>query len=411
MVDSIEPPYESEVIEFKEAKSNFPFKEIGQYFSAISNEALLRESREGWLIFGMDNDKQVCGTNYRVNNPGSLQSLKREIASSTSGRLTFREIHDFIYKGKRLVAFEIPPATPGLPTAFNNAAYAREGDSLAPLPIDKYETIRQMRRPDWSATIIDNASFDDLDPEAVEKALELFLNKHASHKEGFSGMETRDLLDKSKITRNGKITATALILLGKPESVHYLDGALPRITWTLYASDGSVVSYEHFEPPLLLAVDKVSAKIRNEKYRFLANGESLFPIELSQYDVDVLRELLNNCIAHQDYSYQGRININEFEDHLEFINEGSFIPETIEQAMQPGYKPPYYRNPFLCDAMVEMDMIDTIAMGIPTMFRLQRNRYFPLPTYDFENPNRVHVSLYGKRMDESYGRLSSMLFP
>ena len=64
-----------------------------------------------------------------------------------------------------------------MPTAFNNAAWAREGESLAPLPIDKYEQIRQMRRPDWSASEVEGATYDDLDPEAVSRAVELFLSK------------------------------------------------------------------------------------------------------------------------------------------------------------------------------------------------------------------------------------------
>lgn len=42
--------------------------------------------------------------------------------------------------------------------------------------------------------------------------------------------------------------------------------------------------------------------------------------------------------------------LKSLRDHLVFINEGSFIPETIEKALEPGYKPPYYRNAFLCNA-------------------------------------------------------------
>ena len=34
--------FESEVVEFKEAKSNYSFNDIGKYFSALSNEANLR---------------------------------------------------------------------------------------------------------------------------------------------------------------------------------------------------------------------------------------------------------------------------------------------------------------------------------------------------------------------------------
>lgn len=405
LIARIEKPYESEVIELKEAKSDFSFKDLGKYFSALSNEAILRGKQDAWLIFGMDDDKVACGTSYREGNPANLRSLKKEIADRANNRLTLREIHELRIDGKRVLAFQIPAATPGMPTAFNNAAWAREGESLGPLPIDKYEQIRQMQRPDWSALEIENATFEDLDPAAVKKAIELFLSKHRRHSGAFADMDDRTILDMANLTKNGKITPTTLILLGKPESTQLLNGMSPRITWTLYASNGSVTSYEHFKPPFLLAIDQVLGKIRNEKYRFNANGASLFPFESDQYEPEIIRELLNNCIAHQDYSMQGRINVEEFEDHLVFLNEGSFIPGTIENAMQPGFKPSYYRNPFLSEAMVQMDMIDTIAMGIPKVFQMQRKRYFPLPTYDLSDPTRVRVSVYGKTINESYSRL------
>lgn len=405
LIARIEKPYESEVIELKEAKSDFSFKDLGKYFSALSNEAILRGKQDAWLIFGMDDDKVACGTSYREGNPANLRSLKKEIADRANNRLTLREIHELRIDGKRVLAFQIPAATPGMPTAFNNAAWAREGESLGPLPIDKYEQIRQMQRPDWSALEIENATFEDLDPAAVKKAIELFLSKHRHHSGAFADMDDRTILDMANLTKNGKITPTTLILLGKPESTQLLNGMSPRITWTLYASNGSVTSYEHFKPPFLLAIDQVLGKIRNEKYRFNANGASLFPFEADQYEPEIIRELLNNCIAHQDYSMQGRINVEEFEDHLVFLNEGSFIPGTIENAMQPGFKPSYYRSPFLSEAMVQMDMIDTIAMGIPKVFQMQRKRYFPLPTYDLSDPTRVRVSVYGKTINESYSRL------
>lgn len=163
---------------------------------------------------------------------------------------------------------------------------------------------------------------------------------------------------------------TALLLLGKKESAFYFDGFTPRITWTLYNADKTVKAYEHFDMPFLLAVDKVYAKIRNEKYRYIAEQQTLFPEEVQQYDADLVKEIINNCIAHSDYRRHGKINVEEFEDHLVFINEGSFIPETIEKALEPGYKPPYYRNAFLCNAMVNMYMIDTNSMGIPMIYNI-----------------------------------------
>lgn len=82
--------FETEAVEFKEAKSSYSFNDIGKYFSALSNEANLRSLREAWLIFGVTNQKEIRGTSYRQDKQGgSLQSLKKEIAASTNERLTF----------------------------------------------------------------------------------------------------------------------------------------------------------------------------------------------------------------------------------------------------------------------------------------------------------------------------------
>ena len=186
---------------------------------------------------------------------------------------------------------------------------------------------------------------------------------------------------------------------------YFFDGFIPRITWTLYNADNSVKAYEHFDIPMLMAVDKVYSRIRNVKYRYIAGQQTLFPDEVDQYEPELIKEIINNCIAHQDYRLRGKINVEEFEDRLVFINEGAFIPETIEQALEPGYKPPYYRNVFLCNAMVNLYMIDTNSMGIPMMYQIQRDKCFPLPTYDLNTINRVTVTVYGKILDKNYTQL------
>ena len=145
--------------------------------------------------------------------------------------------------------------------------------------------------------------------------------------------------------------------------------------------------------------------IRKEKYRYIAGQMTLFPDEVDQYEPEVIKEAINNCIAHSDYRLRGKINVEEYEDRVVFINEGSFIPETIESTLETGYKPPYYRNSFLCGAMVNLYMIDTNSMGIPMMFKIQKDKCFPLPSYDLSVINRVKVTLYGKILDKNYTQL------
>ena len=95
-----------EVVEFKEARTNYSFNDIGKYFSALSNEANLRGLQEAWLIFGLSDDKRYVGTEFRKQ--GSLQSLKKEIVNGTNERLTFLEIYELTMEKCRVIAFQIP---------------------------------------------------------------------------------------------------------------------------------------------------------------------------------------------------------------------------------------------------------------------------------------------------------------
>ena len=159
--------------------------------------------------------------------------------------------------------------------------------------------------------------------------------------------------------------------------------------------------YEHFTCPLILNVDKIFSKIRNLKYRYLQEG-TLFPEEVEQYHPFIIREALNNCIAHQDYTLGGKINVIENEDGvLTFNNKGSFIPKSVENVIMTDAPESIYRNSFLAHAMVNLDMIDTIGSGIKKMFIIQKDKFFPLPEYSFVD-NSVKVTINGKVMDAAY---------
>ena len=398
---------ENEVVEFKEARTNYSFNDMGKYFSALSNEANIRDSQEAWIIFGVADNKEIIGTEFRKMK-GSLQSLKKEITNGTNEKLTFLEIYELNINGHRIIAFQIPPAIRGIPTTWQGAAYAREHESLCPLPMNKLDLIRSQTGVDWSKEIVKGATIDDLDESAIKRARELFSKRQGDRvndRDFLDKLSDIELLNKAGITIKDKITRTALILLGKSESAEFFDGFIPRITWTLYNADNSIKAYEHFDMPMLLAVDRVYSKIRNERYRYIAGQQTLFPDEVNQYEPELIKEVINNCIAHQDYRMRGKINVEEFEDRVVFINEGNFIPETIENALEPGYKPPYYRNAFLCNAMTNLYMIDTNSMGIPRIYKIQRDKCFPLPTYDLSVVDRVKVTIYGKILDNNYTQL------
>ncbi len=399
---------ETEVVEYKTARQNYDFEEIGKYFSALSNEANLRGTECGWLLFGISNNREVKGTAYRkeAEMPSvGLRRLKREIAKFTNEGMTFEEIYEFEVEGKRVVAFQIPPGTFATPTTWHGIPWSRENESLVEMPKFKLEAIYSQSRPDWSRQLAFEARFDDLDPEAVSFACSKYVEKYEESQPAVRDLGEQSILRKMGLIIHDHITNAALVLLGKPEASVFLGGIEPRITWTLCASDGATIAYEHFEPPFIMQVDRVLGKIRNEKYRFFDREDTLFPTEAYRYSPEVIRELLHNAIAHQDFRMSGKINVLEYEDRIVFKNEGTFIPETIEAALESGYKPPYYRNPLLSSAMSRTGMMDRNAIGIRNVFDIQRSRLLPMPTYDLSKAARVSVTLYGTVLNEDYSRL------
>jgi len=398
--------WEDEVTEFKQAKNDYSTSDIGKYFSALANEANLREVPKGWLVFGINNKtRNIVGTDYREENE-RLQALKMQIAENTEPSITFREIHvlNDNVPGQRVVLFEIPSAPKGMPIAWKGHYYARAGESLTSLGLDKLDEIRQQTSAtDWTAQIIQNATFEHLDELAVAKARESFARKYANRfDEGeVESWSLNVFLDRAKLTIDGKITNTTILLLGKAESTHLLSPHPVQMTWKL---EGAERAYEHFSPPFLLTTSSLYQKIRNIQLRILPD-DALLAIEVSKYDQKVVLEGLHNCLAHQDYTKNGRIVVTEMSDRLIFENEGSFYEGEPDDYINGNKTPRRYRNPFLVQAMTELNMIDTMGYGIYEMHLGQARRYFPLPDYDLSNSTSVKMTIYGSVVDPAYSRM------
>lgn len=396
--------WENELVEFKEANKDYNTDKIGEYFSALSNEANLRNIAQSWLIFGVqDKTRSIVGTNYRPDQT-RLNELKNQIKQSTEPSISFREIHTLDHEDGRVILFEIPAAPRGIPIAWKGHYYARAGDSLTPLGLDKLDEIRsQTIAQDWTAHIVADATIDDLDPLAVEKAKENFAQKHANRipSSDVINWPIKTFLDRAHITQDGKITRTALLLLGRATSSWRLSPHPAQITWKL---DTQERAYEHFGPPFLLNTSALYQKIRNIPLRILPQDE-LIPIEISKYDQKIIMEALHNCIAHQDYQRFGRIIVTENHNTLIFENEGNFF-EGLPEDYQGGHKTPRrYRNPFLVQAMTELNMIDTMGYGIHDMHNRQAKRYLPMPDYELFDTPTVRLTIHGGVVDPAYTRL------
>lgn len=383
--------------------------EIGKYISALANSACTGNRECGYMIWGVEDGTHIIrGTSFNPDHKNkNQQPLRIYLSRNLKPEISF-EFYPFETEGKMVVILEVEAAY-RRPISFQGTEYIRIGESRTELckhPDEAAKIFRTVGK-DWSAEIVIGATTDDLAPEAIKAAREKYYEKHRndSFADDIANWSDEKFLNKAKLTIDGKITKTALVLLGQPESAHWLNPSAVKITWNLMDNDNTSIDYQHFEPPLLLAVDRIFAKIRNITIRTMPDG-TLFPVEISQYDRWVFREALHNCIAHQDYTLCSSIVVAEYPDRVQFANMGAFAPKTLENALHDDGRPRFYLNRQLTEAMVELNMIDTIGSGIKRMFKLQQQRFMPLPDYIITtDPEMVRVVLYGKILDERYTRL------
>ena len=393
--------------EFKNLKNSFCGDEkddVISYVSAIAN------MEGGHLVIGVhDKTLDIVGTDtYNYDKQKAILRLtERCVNLSTEGL----DIDEFITDdtNRKVWVIHIPKHLPKRPVFAHNKAWQRIEDSLVEMTAERMSAILDepiFSETDWSAQIVADAMIEDLDEVAIAKARMMFKKVHSRIPEAeVNAWTVETFLSKCGIMKNGGITRAAIILLGKYESAFKLRPAVAQVTWTRRDEKQEVVDYEHFTVPFILTVDEILSKIENLTMREMPGG-TLFPDTMKQYDDYTIREALHNCIAHQDYTMQQRINFVENPTYLYYSNAGSFIPGTLENALTNEEPQAYFRNECLCRAMVDFNMIDTVSRGIKKMFNEQWRRHFPMPDYEIDAKNRkVSVRIYGNEINEQYTNL------
>lgn len=395
-----------------EFKSNYQdANSLGEYISALSNGATLDNKEYGYLFFGVnDTTLDIEGTTF--NPVAQKVSFKLDKSSKTPNQYLEMGLRQYVVpkinfqiqpftanNGKRVVAFIIPAAKEE-PTYFMGKAYVRVDSCKTDLK-SYPEWVRQIynARKDWSAEIVEAATLDDLDPEAIAQALDGYCQRFPHRaSEAREKWSMSEFLDHAKVTINGKITHTALLLLGKEESAHHLNH-IAQIVWRLDTGEERAATI--FHPPFLLSAINVRKAIRNYQFKIFPNN-ALLPAEVWKYDSRSILEALHNCIMHQDYAMNERIIVNEYVDRLVFTNAGAFYDGDYEDYVEGKTTPKRYRNQFLSNAMVNLKMVDSQGFGIHEMYQHQRDRFLPMPDYDHSSESHVVLEIPGQVINREY---------
>ena len=358
------------------------------YVTALCNEG------GGYLVIGM-HDKlphKVIGTKQCE---GEIGELEARIYRDTSIRTTIYELYD---EGKRVLVIEVPGRPTGRVFKFEDVTLMRIGEELKPMSDEVLLKILQEQEPDFSQQICENLVISDLDLQALEVMKEKYALKQNNPR--FRTLSDRQILIDLDLMKDGALTNAALILLGKEEVIKKY---LPQCAVMLeYRNTESQIHFDNrfsFRKAFFLLIDELWQMID------LRNGsvpvqEGAYIFNIPFFNEEVIRESVNNAIAHRDYRRNGEIVIKQYPRRLDIVNPGSFpVGVTIDNLLIVPSTP---RNRLLADVLQKTGVVERSGQGIDKIFYNTLSEGKKLPDYSRSDHFNVYLSLSSIIEDQAF---------
>jgi len=315
------------------------------YVTALCNE------KGGSLVIGMDNEypHTVVGTAQYIDAIGELES---EIYTDTGIRTDIYEIYE---GNKRVIVIDVPGRPKGRVYKYEDVPLMRVGEELKPMSDELYLSIIQEQEPDFSEQYCEDATIDDLDQKAIDKLKEKYANKQ--NNPSFCSLNNHQALSDLGLISNGKITNAAIILVGNNK---FLNTKFPQAKISLeYRTNESNIHFEareYFDKPYFLMIDDLWNAINKRNGSIPVRNGMYKDFDIPLFNEEVMREAINNAVAHRDYGIKSETIIKQYPNKIEFINAGGFPHGvTLENIL---YVPSTPRNRLLADVLSKTGLVE-----------------------------------------------------
>ena len=362
------------------------------YVTALCNEG------GGWLVLGMEDayPHKVVGTKQ---NEGQLGELESNIYRDTQIRPVIYELYeDETNKKGRVLVIEVPSRPVGKLFRFEDVALMRVGEELKPMSDEMIFSILQEHEPDFSAEICKGISIDDLDAEAIRILKQKYVTKQKNS--DFLTLPDKQVLSDLNLIKGDKVTNAALILVGKQE---VLNQRLPQTSVILeFRKSESLVPYTNrqvYGQPFYKMIDLLwhDIDLRNDK---IDVNENSYIFNIPYFNEEVIREAVNNAIAHRDYRRTSETVIKQYPQKMIIMNSGGFpLGVTIENLLRVQSTP---RNRLLADVLAKTGVVERSGQGVDKIYKNTLSEGKDEPDYSHSDPFRVELHLSAVIKDKAF---------
>ena len=379
---------EDEHLEFKEAKTKFDFEKLVKYCVALANEG------GGRMILGVTDKlpRTVVGSrafpDLAWTKAGLIERLRLRV-----------DVEEIQHPDGRVLVFQIPTRSIGVPIQYKGAYWMRGGEALVPMTPDQLQRIFAEASLDFSSEICTSARLDDLDPTAVDVLRQLWQRKSPDQ-----DIETRpveQLLADAELLVDGEVTNAALILLGTRKALgKYLAQAELIFEYRSNEVPGPAAERHEFRQGFLPVLDEIW-KLINQRNDLQHFQQGLFIWDVPTFNERVVREAVLNAVSHRDYRHRGSIFVRQYPRRIEIVSPGGFpagiTPENILRQQNP-------RNRRIAEVLSKCGLVERAGQGFDRIFRECIQQSKPLPDFSHTDAYSVWLTLHGDIQDQEFLR-------
>jgi len=378
-------------VEFKEAKKNYPFnggshtaqedrrKCFLGYVVALANEG------GGLLVLGMTDKAphQVVGSDF---GEGKLGALEDEVYTRLAIRVRLEELFD---EGFRVLVTQIPSRPVGKVLKYEGIPLMRTGDSLRNMSDEELFAILSEQEPDFSERICKGLALGDLDDNAIRKMMEAYSKKQDNPQ--FLTLPHSQVLSDLGLIKSNQVTYAALILVGKEESIKkYLPQATIQLEYRNSLTQINFDSRMIFSESYFVAIDKIWETI-NQRNGKIPVQEGPYIFDIPFFNKEVIREAINNTVAHRDYRKTSEVVIKQYPNHMVITNPGGFpLGVTLENLLTVNSTP---RNRLLADVLAKTGVVERSGQGVDKIYYQTVSEGKPEPDYSHSDNFQVELRL------------------
>lgn len=362
------------------------------YVTALCNEG------GGRMAIGMEDEHphKVVGTRQNENALGELESnIYRDLGIRVD---VYELFDDEANRTGRVLVIEVPSRPTGKAFRFEDVPLMRVGEDLLPMDDKTYLSIIQEQEPDFSEQFCEEATFEDLDLEAIKVMKEKYAKRQ--NNPSFVALDDLQALSDLNLIVGDRVTNAAVLLVGKEA---FINKQFPQAKVMLeYRNTEAQIHFDNrmqFGQPFFLLIDKLweAINMRNGSVP-IREGSYIFGIPF--FNEDVIREVANNAFAHRSYRINSEIVVKQYPMKLIIINAGGFPKGvTIDNLLTTPSIP---RNRLLADILAKTGIVERSGQGMDKIFLNTLSEGKPEPDYSESDDFNVTAILSANVKDKAF---------